>query len=722
MAIIKGRVLKVSRSKSNPGDWFSARVDCGGGRFIQVKGFDASISVGEVIQFNGQPEEDSSWGPGFKAQSLVRASDVSTTNASAEAGTESRGSPALLILSEGVIKGIGPARARKLIDAYGELGAIEQALKGAKRKAPFGRAGELLRIGELMSLGLSHRQAERASKEFGPTALDTLKRHPYLLLRVEGIGFKFADDFALKAGVEKDDRGRCAAGLNYVLDRSCKAGNTGIDRTELLRETASLLGLTSNAVLEDVLVGLESPGRIGSKLVAAELSVGPVVFDRILYEKEVAIAQDLKDRMASAKPPKLQEVTEQLGAIQRMLGFGLHIKQQEAVTCAAMEPVFVMTGGPGTGKTTTIRAIFDLLRQRGLKVALTAPTGKAAQRLGQACNSQDSKTLHRLLEWHGRGDFKQNKENPLDVDAVIVDETSMVDIPLMHGLTQALKKEAKLILVGDKNQLPSVGPGQVLHDLLSSGAVPSVTLEQGFRQGVGSPIAAGAIQVNAGEIPTAHSPEFQIIPVEEGSGEDERASSLILSTIESLIAEGCDISQIQVLSPKREEGATSAHVLSRKIQSLVNPSSEKSLSIGAWDFRLGDRVINTQNNYSPEVMLANGDTGVVYDIDDESGSMTLQIDSDRRVVLKEGPLQEIELSYAITVHKSQGSEFPIVILPVISAHRVLLSRRLLYTGMTRARQRLILVAGQTALKGAVRAISERPRVTALAERLKEKLS
>ena len=722
MTSIKGRVLKVSRSKSNPGDWFSARVDCGNGRSMQVKGFDASINVGELIEFHGQLEEDPTWGPSLKVQSLIRIEGSSPLELSGKDAVTALSSPALLILSQGVIKGVGPARARKLIEANGELGAIEQALKGSKKKTPFGHARELLRLGELMALGLSLRQAERVSKEFGPTALDTLKRHPYLLLRVDGIGFKFADDFAINAGISADDRGRCAAGLNFSIERACKAGNTGILRKDLLQEASSLLGLPSNSVLEDVLLGLESPSRAGSKVIGGDLNGAPVVFDRSLREKEIFIAQDLKSRLVSAKPPKAKEIQAQLALIQKMLGFGLHFKQQEAVTRAAIEAVFVMTGGPGTGKTTTIRAIFDLLRQRGLRVALTAPTGKAAQRLGQACNSQESKTLHRLLEWHGKGDFKQNKENPLEVDAVIVDETSMVDVPLMFGLLQALKKDTKLILVGDKDQLPSVGPGQILHDLLASDAIPSVTLERGFRQGIDSSIATSATSVNAGEIPNPQPPEFEIVAVEEGSGEDERASDLVLATIARLIDEGCSASQIQVLSPKREEGACAAHVLSRKIQALVSPQSEKSLNVGAWTFRLGDRVINTQNNYSPELMLANGDTGVVFDIDENEESITIQVDGDRRVVLKEGPLQELELSYAITVHKSQGSEFPIVIVPIISAHRVLLTKRLLYTAMTRARERLILVAGKNALSMTVKASSERPRVTSLAQILKNKVS
>ena len=721
MTSIKGRVLEVSRSKSNPGEWFSARVDCGNGRSIQVKGFDASISTGELIEFYGQLEEDPTWGPSLKAQTLIRVEGGPPPELGGKVASPELGSPALLILSQGVIRGVGPARARKLVEAHGDLGAIEQALKASKKKTPFGFARELLRLGELMALGLSHRQAGCVSKEFGPTALDTLKRHPYLLLRVDGIGFKFADDFAMKTGVSADDRGRCAAGLNFLVERACKAGNTGVRREDLLQEASGLFGLQSSPVIEDVLLGLESPSRTGSKLIGGDLFGAPVVFDRSLREKETAIAQDLMSRLANAKPPKAEEIQAQLASIQKMFGFGLHFKQQEAVTRAAMEAVFVMTGGPGTGKTTTIRAIFDLLRQRGLRVALTAPTGKAAQRLGQACNSQDSKTLHRLLEWHGKGDFKQNKENPLEVDAVIVDETSMVDVPLMFGLLQALKKDTKLILVGDKDQLPSVGPGQILHDLLTSDVIPSVTLERGFRQGIDSPIATSATSVNAGEIPNAQPPEFELVTLEEGSGEDERASALVLSAIARLIDEGCSASQIQVLSPKREEGACAAHVLSRKIQALVNPQSEKSLNVGLWTFRLGDRVINTQNNYSPELMLANGDTGVVFDIDEEEGSVTIQVDGDRRVVLKEGPLQELELSYAITVHKSQGSEFPIVVVPIISAHRVLLTRRLLYTAMTRARERLILVAGTNALRMTVKASSERPRVTSLAQVLVDKV-
>jgi exodeoxyribonuclease V alpha subunit len=305
-------------------------------------------------------------------------------------------------------------------------------------------------------------------------------------------------------------------------------------------------------------------------------------------------------------------------------------------------------------------------------------------------------------------------KNPLAIDAVIVDEVSMVDVSLMHALLRALPEAARVILVGDKDQLPSVGPGQVLNDVLSSSETPRVLLEQGFRQGANSPIADNAIRVNTGELPQSSGQAFEIDWVEEGEGEEQRAADQLLLAYARLLEEGLKASDIQVLTPKREVGACSAFVLSKRIQALVNPQSERTLSQGGWTFRLGDRVINTQNNYSPDVMLANGDTGFVFDIGtEEEPSLTIQVDGDRRVVVKDALLNEIELAYALTVHKSQGSEFPVVMMPVIRAHRSLLSRRLVYTGMTRARQRLILIAGQGALKAAVGDTETYQRVSGL---------
>ena len=719
-----GRVLQVSRSAKAPGPWFSAKIDLGQGKTIRVKGNDETLAVGETIEFEGEHSNDPKWGPEFKASKLVRTDkpipqegpEPARPSSSEPLATEK--SPAFLVLSQGVVRGIGPARAKKLVDLHGDRAALDVSLKTLKKSPPRGRAEELYRLGELMALGLTLRQATKAEAEFGADTLKVLSQNPYLLLRIDGLGFKFADALAMQMGVTPDDRGRCAAGLSYCMDRAVLEGSTGMEREALLEACMRLLGLTDQVILHDVLTGLESPGRAGSPVIGVTSQAGRrLTFSRSLYEREVEIAERLVEMTKHPKNGEPHLIRSQVRMIEQMLGFGLHIKQFEAVERAGLEAVFVLSGGPGTGKTTTVKAIYDLLRLQDRRVVLAAPTGKAAQRLGQACESQEAKTLHRLLEWHGH-EFKQNKQNPLDLDAVIVDEASMIDVSLMHGLIQALPQRAKLILVGDKDQLPSVGAGQVLHDLLASEQIPTVFLEQTFRQGAGSPVTENAVRVNAGEVPQAQGSDFEIEWVGEGPGEEDRAAEALLGVYKRLLEEGVLPQDIQVLSPRREQGACSAHALSRRIQGLVNPKSEKSLEVGPWVFRLGDRVINTQNNYSKELMLANGDTGLVFDIDNADESLKIQVDGDRRVVLKEGPLQEIELAYALTVHKSQGSEFPVVIMPVISAHRAGLTRRLLYTGLTRAKNRVVLVAGKSALQGAVQADAERIRRTALADQLR----
>ena len=708
MAAIVGKVVSVRRAEKNPGAWFSAKLECPDGSSIRVKGHDPSLTEGEAISCEGSFFTDPKWGIEFRATSVARVSGESLQLPPQ--------SPAFLILKEGVVRGIGEARARKLVDQHGDEGAIRAALKTLKKPPSHGRADELMRLGELMVMGLSRRIAERVHKEFGPDVMNTLRQHPYLLTRVDGVGFELADRIAKANGLQPDDRGRCAAGLRFVLDRFIRStGSTGMPRKQLLTESQQLLALEDRGVLDEVLTRLERESTRESPLQSFQPVKGEsLVFHRGLLQKEQDIAQDLRRRIARGPQAEAKDIQARANEIERMLGFGLHVLQREAVEQAAMQPVFVLTGGPGTGKTTTVKAIYDLLRQLGLRVALTAPTGKAAQRLGQACESNEAKTLHRLLEWHGQDDFKQSLKNPLAIDAVIVDEVSMVDVSLMHALLRALPEAARVILVGNKDQLPSVGPGQVLNDVLSSSETPRVLLEQGFRQGANSPIADNAIRVNTGELPRSSGQAFEIDWVEEGEGEEQRAADQLLLAYARLLEEGLKASDIQVLTPKREVGACSAFVLSKRIQALVNPQSERTLSQGGWTFRLGDRVINTQNNYSPDVMLANGDTGFVFDIGtEEEPSLTIQVDGDRRVVVKDALLNEIELAYALTVHKSQGSEFPVVMMPVIRAHRSLLSRRLVYTGMTRARQRLILIAGQGALKAAVGDTETYQRVSAL---------
>lgn len=629
-------------------------------------------------------------------------------------------------LASGAVKGIGPSLARRIVSAFGSqtMAVMEKEPKrlleiegiGAKKLAVITESFyEEKQVNDLAlnleTHGVSGRYAARLVQKYGEEALYVLTEEPYrMIAEIDGIGFKTADQIALAYGMDPQSPERLAAGLTYVLQDMTQNGHVCIPDRELVYR-ASLILRAEQLMLRDVLTEALAMGQ----LCADDYGGETYVYTLQAYEEERGVAERIRE-MAAYTPPKPRRHVELfLDRWQESCQFQLAEGQREAVSQSLQSGMLVITGGPGTGKTTVVQAIIRLAEQEGLRIVLCAPTGRAAKRLAET-TERKAKTIHRLLVPEGfaggRQVFEYNETKQLPADLVIVDEVSMLDMEMLYHLLQALSPRCRCILVGDADQLPSVGAGAVLHDIIQSEILPVVRLQTIFRQKEGGRIVTNAHLINGGRLPVVNEDEeFRFVEIER----EEQGADVICRLYAAETAEAGDKFAVQVLSPMYKNPC-GVDNLNAVIQSAVNgPQKGKGEhKAGKMTFRTGDKVMQKQNNYDKGVF--NGDIGEIFAVQDD----IVYVRYPEQDVKYEGQeIDEITLAYAITVHKSQGSEYHTVIMTLVNSHGIMLQRNLLYTAVTRAKGKVILVGTKAALRTAVQNVRTSRRFTLLAQRLRE---
>ena len=682
-----------------------------------VVGSVPSITPGEWIEADGRWVQDRDHGLQF------RANTIRTSTPSTEDGIRR-------YLGSGLIKGIGPVLAERLVNEFGTrvFSVIEEAPRALERVEGIGPAKrariksaweEAKHIHKIMvflhSHGVSTSRAVRIHRTYGDKAIEILMEDPYALARdIHGIGFRSADQIARRLGIPADSVKRASADLSHVLLEAANDGHCGLPLHLLTQEAVRLLEVPEAVIAE----GLAEQLREG-RIIIDEIDAEKTAFLPHLHAAEREIASRLA-RMLSARvnyPP-----VNSLRAIEwyrERTGVELASSQKEALKVVLDSRVAVITGGPGVGKTTLIRAVLEILTAKNVRCLLCAPTGRAAKRLSEA-TGREAKTIHRLLEAQAAGRFGRNERNPLECDLLVVDEMSMVDVPLMAALLRGCPPRAGLILVGDVDQLPSVGPGNVLSDLINSGIVPVVRLTEVFRQAAGSDIvkAAHAIRQGVFRIPdkTEDASDFYFLERNEPEAILATLSELVQKRIPSHLRLSPTY-DVQVLCPMNR-GLLGVRALNARLQELLNPPRSGEVTVDRFGFRFGkrDKVIQTENNYEKEVF--NGDIGFVERIDPVQHEITVNFDG-RFITYDFDELDQLALAYAITIHKSQGSEFPAVVIPMAMEQYVLLQRNLAYTGITRGRKMVVIVGQKKALAMAIRNTRVARRFSGLLRRLKD---
>jgi len=709
-------------------------VKCGKTR-VSAVGVMPPIASGEKLRISGEWVEHPVYGRQIKVQG------VEIEKPTTLSGIEK-------YLSSGMIRGIGPATAKLLVKAFGEetldvLNAQPERLLevpgiGKKRAAMImesyaEQAQQREAMVFLQSYGVTPSLAVKIFKQYGENVQQVIRQNPYRLVDdVEGVGFKTADRIAASLGIEQDSEYRIAAGIKYTLgDATGSAGHCYLPRPELIASAQRLLGNDAQAiehVLDTLILGHEVSAQL---LPDGEDQVVAVYLPRT-YRSEVEVARRLKEMLDAMPESMSTDIDSQIEELERMEGIAFHEQQKEAIRTAVRSGMCVITGGPGTGKTTIIKCIIRLLSVHG-EIALAAPTGRAAKRMSEACG-MEAKTLHRLLEYGGEeGDFARTPDNPLEMDTLIIDEMSMVDIFLMRSLLRALTPGMRLIMVGDADQLPSVGAGSVLHDILASDVIPSVELTEIFRQDEKSMIVYNAHRINHGEAPRLNAKGSDFF-FERAASPTDAARKIVRLCAERLPGfTGLDpVRQMQVLSPTKK-GDCGVWMLNQLLQAQFNPPTPHKLERvrGDTTFREGDKVMQTRNNYQLKWEkegvfgwedgqgVFNGDIGFVKSIDPEERTLTVVFDDERESTYEGGDIDDLELAYCISVHKSQGSEFPVVVMPTVGGPPMLLTRNLLYTAVTRARRLVMLVGREAAIDQMIANAHTRRRYSALCYRLRQ---
>ena len=668
---------------------------------IAIVGTLASIQVGENVEVEGVWANHPKYGKQLKVEHY-KAVYPSTLEGMQK------------YLGSGLIKGIGPRSAKRIVEHFGEetLDIIDEDPQrlaevpklGKKKVELIAEAwDEQRQIKDVMvflqSHGITTGYAVKIFKTYGQEAIQKVRSDPYRLERdVDGIGFRIADRIALRLGMERDAPARVQAGIRYLLSEAADEGHVYLPAVEMMERSVEILEINAE-LLPQALEAL----RANDGVVTEDLHY----YLPPLHRAEVGAASSLK-RLLQAPAEELAVPAEAED------GLELAPAQKEAVELVATSKVLVLTGGPGTGKTTVTRRILRLLEAGGLKVALCSPTGRAAKRLSEA-SGREAKTIHRLLGFQpGERQFKKGYDDRLEVDALIVDEASMIDVVLMNALLRALPDPARLVLVGDIDQLPSVGPGNVLRDIIDSAEVPVVRLTQIFRQAQKSHIIRNAHRINSGEMPIVENDaaaDFYFIQ----AGDPERVVELVEELCSTRLPSyrGWDQrDDIQVLSPMYR-GETGALNLNQRLQQRLNPHGQVHRHRGA-EFRVGDKVMQVKNNYDKGVF--NGDIGTIERLDTEK--QVLYVRFDYTLEYDQVDLDQLTLAYAISIHRSQGSEFPVVVLPLTTQHYVMLQRNLLYTAITRAKQMIVIVGTSKALKLAIANDKVTRRYTTLKDRLR----
>jgi exodeoxyribonuclease V alpha subunit len=710
--VLAGLVERVTFHNSDNG-FCVLRAKARGHRdLVTVIGHAAMISAGEWITASGEWITDLTHGQQFKARFMRTSAPTSID------GIEK-------YLGSGMIRGIGPVYAKKMVQAFGEkvfdiIEAEPDRLREvtgigvlrAKRITDAWAEQKIIR--EIMvflhSNGVGTARAVRIYKTYGSDAVQVMTENPYRLARdIRGIGFKTADAIAMKLGIEKTAMIRVRAGISYALTEAMDDGHCGLPTHALVPIAVELLEISKELVQTALDLEL-SDGTV----IAATVGETPCVFLGGLYRAEQVIAERLLHLANRKLPWPHIDADKAVPWVEQKTGLSLAESQIAAIRLALVSKVLVITGGPGVGKTTIVNAILRILDAKGVNLLLCAPTGRADKRMTEATGFE-AKTIHRLLEVDPKvGGFKRNGENPLECDLLVVDETSMVDVMLMQALMKAAPDNAALLIVGDIDQLPSVGPGQILADVIASRAVPVVRLTEVFRQAAQSRIITSAHRINQGSIPDLSKPEgdsdFYFVQADD----PETAVLRIIELVKTRIPQrfGLDpIRDIQVLCPMNR-GGVGGRSLNIALQAALNPAGERKVERFGWTFAPGDKVMQIENDYDKEVY--NGDIGYVDDVDPEAGELTASFDG-RAVVYGFGELDTLMPAYAATIHKSQGSEYPAVVIPILTQHYAMLQRNLLYTGVTRGKKLVVLVGQKKAVAIAVRNVSGRRRWSKLNE-------
>ncbi|MBW4552323.1 MAG: ATP-dependent RecD-like DNA helicase [Aphanocapsa sp. GSE-SYN-MK-11-07L] len=693
---------------------------------ITITGTFSQIQAGQTLKLEGFWRDHPKYGPQFQVTQYQETKPATLT------GIEK-------YLGSGLIKGVGPVTAKRIVAHFGleTLEVIEQQIErlvevpgiAKKRVKLIQSAWEQQKtIKEVMLFlqghGVSTTYAVKIFKQYGEKAIAVVSENPYqLAIDVYGIGFVTADAIARNLGISPGSEYRYQSGLLHTLSTAAEDGHCFLPQTELIERAAKLLTLPDHQPATETLLALTTQMSIAQDIImqggSGDLQGEFICYRPSFFHTEQGVANRLKELLSqplSVDRPRVRAWIERFIA---QTGMALSEQQQQAVEMAVSQRVLILTGGPGTGKTSTTRAIVALWKAMGKTMVLASPTGRAAQRLSEVTR-QPAKTLHRVLEFDPKSmGFLRDRHNPIPAEAIVVDEASMLDLFLAHSLVKAIGNDAQLLLVGDCDQLPSVGPGNVLRDLIASKQVPVVQLSQVFRQAAASQIVSHAHQINQGRLP-------RIDPVSDqpttdclwlAAPEPEQGVQAIQDLLQHLIPKlGFDpIRQVQVLAPMTR-GLVGTRHLNQTLQQLLNPpgDNQPELTYGGMTLRVGDRVIQQVNDYDREVF--NGDLGTITNLDREEQEIQIQF-GDRFVNYDYADLNEIALAWAISVHKSQGSEYPVVILPLYMQHYLLLSRNLLYTGLTRAKKLAILVGTKQAIAMAVNQVKDQNRYTYLARRL-----
>lgn len=691
-----------------------------------VVGYMPTIKEGEMMRFVGEPTFHKTYGEQFKVTSceVVEPTEVKSI---------------LKYLGSGIIKGVGPSLAERIVDKFGEdtLDIIRynpnkllniQGIGKSKLDQIVKSYAETRAMSDivmfLQKYEISLAYATKIYNNFKEKTIEKVTENPYILAEeIKGIGFKMADDMAKLMGVDRDSPYRIYSGIKHVMTLITQQGHTYAVEEELILEASSILKVPRESI-ENEMTELIIKGDL-HRTKFDEVSV---IYLTPYYNAELNVCKKISKLTYSQVEIVTLDVHKEVEACEKNSRITLADQQKEAISQSIKQGVMVITGGPGTGKTTIINSIIEIFERQNLKVLLAAPTGRAAKRMSEATD-HEAKTIHRLLEYQfsdaGFLAFNRNKENPLVADLIIIDEASMLDIMLMNSLLEAVSYGTRMIFVGDVDQLPAVGAGNVLSDLINSGFIKTVALTEIFRQAQESMIVTNAHRINTGQLPLVNEKDKDFFFIKA------KSANQIIDTIVGLCKERLpnfykfdSVKDIQVLSPMRNTPAGVIN-LNQCLQHALNPPSKAKAekSYGDTIFRVGDKVMQIKNNYNIEWKsryayengkgVFNGDIGYIMEMDLNNKSMTVLFDDDREVVYEFAQLDELVLSYAVTVHKSQGSEFPVVVMPMFNVPPMLRNKNILYTAITRAKSLVVLVGTEIQLKGMIDNISHAKRNSGL---------
>ena len=686
---------------------------------VKVKGYNdlvtlvgnlLEVPVGSVLLCEGDWKVDKRFGSQFVCQSWEEVMPATAY------GIEK-------YLGSGLVKGIGPKFAQLIVKQFGldTIEVIETDIQrlyevpgiGKKRVEKIRESWEKQKDIKnvmlfLQGYGVSTAYAAKIYRQYGKESIDKVKENPYRLADdIWGIGFKTADEIANKMGYEKNDIRRCQSGIIYTLNQLANEGHVFAEEEQLVKAALDLLEAEEEPI-RAALTNMIQTEEV--KMEEEAIYLPPFYFAEVGTANRLLALVEGQEKELFIRPMDLQALSKETGVEYDEV-------QLQAIEEAVRSKVMVLTGGPGTGKTTTTQGIIAALKHMGMRILLAAPTGRAAKRMSEA-TGMEAKTIHRLLEFNPKDGYKRNEENPLEGDALIVDECSMIDIILMNSLMKAVPRSMRVVFVGDIDQLPSVGAGNVLRDLIDSKKIPVVRLTRIFRQAQTSRIVMSAHAINQGRFPdtsNGKATDFFFIQQEDA----EKTAGEIVNLVKNRLPKAYSqkTSQIQVLTPM-QRGVVGAANLNMALQNALNPCPT-ALNRGGYSFRQGDRVMQLRNNYDKEVF--NGDLGYIESVDTEERTLLVNFE-DRLVEYEASELDELTLAYATTIHKSQGSEYPIVVMPVLMTHYVMLQRNLIYTGITRAKKICVLIGSKKALSFAIRNMSVLKRNSKLKERLNPELA